>query len=444
MYKLVKFLVFGAFLCSVIGCGKDDPDETKKPDTPTLLPAFVSVEAVDASILLPGDDATKEITLKANREVEVAVPAEAAEWVTVTAAATDLAASTAKLTITVKKNETAFKGRAVTVSITARKANDGDNVSGASAKASIEIKQSLFGLPTADLFDWKADAAGNVSDVSPNKLAITVGPAKPAITLNLAYGLYEATIEDVSSEKYAADHKLYPAGHRYNSAFEAIGKEKYQAADGEYEVGSKRMSYYKIPWSTNTEGIVKAYKNAFSYELIFQAPEYLDNANTNLFGNVNPTHCGFGINRHNNMINFVSHYSFGSTDRLYHQDADSVDVVIDDFTKYYHVVATVDKSNPTESIVLYVDGVKVNSSANPGGRQLHFPTDYYAMSTGHEHAEADRTPQTEYLCIGGGSHQSGYPSFGAPHNTKIVVARVYGKALNQTEVSALYNYHKPE
>jgi hypothetical protein len=66
------------------------------------------------------------------------------------------------------------------------------------------------------------------------------------------------------------------------------------------------------------------------------------------------------------------------------------------------------------------------------------------MATGHEHEESARTPQTEYLCIGGGSHQSGYPSFGSAHNTKIVVARVYGKALNPTEVSALYNYHKPE
>jgi hypothetical protein len=442
MYKLVKFLVLGAFLCSVIGCGKDDPDDTKKPDTPTLLPAFVSIEAVDASILLSGDEDSKEITVKTNREIEIAV-SSGATWVTATATATDLTASTAKLTITVQKNETDFKGRSATVSITAKKANDDDNVSGASAKTSIEIKQSLFGLPVADLFDWKADAAGNVSDVSANGLAITVGPAKPVTTLNPAYGLYEATIEEVSSEKYPDDHELYPATHQYNSAFVDRAAETYMAGDGQsHAVESKRMSYYKIPWTTNP-GIVNAYKNAFSYELIFQSPEHPTNSNNNLFGNVNPTHCGFGINRHENTINFCYHYSFGATDRLYHIAEDSARVPVD-FAKYYHVVVTVDKANPTESIVLYVDGVKVNSAPNREGKQLHFPTDYYSMTTGHVHDENARTPQTEYLCIGGGSHQSGYPSFGAAHNTKIVVARVYGKALNPTEVSALYNYHKPE
>jgi hypothetical protein len=30
------------------------------------------------------------------------------------------------------------------------------------------------------------------------------------------------------------------------------------------------------------------------------------------------------------------------------------------------------------------------------------------------------------------------------HGTKIVVARLYGKALTAAEVTALYNYHKPE
>jgi hypothetical protein len=369
MYKLVKFLVLGAFLCSVIGCGKDDPDEPKKPDTPgtpggTLLPAFVSVEAADASILLSGDEGTKEITVKANREIEITVAD--ATWVTATATATDLTASTAKLTITVQKNEEAFKGRTATVNITAKKANDDDNVSGASAKTSIEIKQSLFGLPTADLFDWKVDAAGNVSDVSANGLAITVGPAKPATTLNPSYGLYEATIEEVSSEKYADDHALYPAGHPYNSEFVNIAAETYMAGDGQsHAVESKRMSYYKIPWSTNA-GIVNAYKSAFSYELIFQSPEHPTNSNNNLFGNVNPTHCGFGINRHENTINFCYHYSFGSTSRLYHIAEDSTRVTVD-FAKYYHVVATYDKANPDESIVLYVDGVKVASHSNPEG-----------------------------------------------------------------------------
>jgi hypothetical protein len=119
-------------------------------------------------------------------------------------------------------------------------------------------------------------------------------------------------------------------------------------------------------------------------------------------------------------------------------------VKVDDYTKYYHIVATYDKS-ATELIAVYIDGVKVAGSGSADiGAELLFPIDYYASATGHTFHEENRTPQTEYLCIAGGSHQSGYPSYGAPHDTKIVVARVYGKALTQAEVSALYNYHKPE
>jgi hypothetical protein len=425
-----NFCVASAFACSFVACGGDDD----KPEP--LVPAFVSVEAADASVLLLGDAGSREITVKANRELEITTDAS---WLTVSASATDATTSSARLTVTVTKNETAFKGRVATVSIAAKASREDDIVSGASAKASIEVRQSLFGLPVADLFDWKADAAGNVSDVSANAMTIIVGAAKPVISFNSVYGLYEASISEISSEAYPADHKLFPG----NSDYAAIGEQTYQAADGEHKVESKRMSYYKIPWSTNT-AIVNAYKNAFSYELIYSAPEYTDNMNNNLFGNVNPTHCGFGIQRRDNRNAFTYHPAFGNTIQLRQKDDAGEDVIVE-FDRYYHIVATYDKNSPTELIAFYVDGVKVGGSGSENiGLQLHFPTDYYAMQTGHTHNEADRTPQTEYLCIGGGSHQSGYPSFGAPHNTKVVVARVYGKALTPTEVTALYNYHKPE
>jgi hypothetical protein len=60
------------------------------------------------------------------------------------------------------------------------------------------------------------------------------------------------------------------------------------------------------------------------------------------------------------------------------------------------------------------------------------------------HTHDVRTPNTEYLVIGGGSHQSGRPTFGLSHNTKIMVARVYGHALTPEEVKALYDSTKPE
>jgi hypothetical protein len=117
------------------------------------------------------------------------------------------------------------------------------------------------------------------------------------------------------------------------------------------------------------------------------------------------------------------------------------------------VIVTYDKSSPTELITLYVDGVRTGGTGEENlGKALHFPRDYYGGVNGHQPDAPDatggdaegRTANTEWMCIGGGSHQSGYPTFGAMHGTKIVVARLYGKALTPAEVSALYNFHKPE
>jgi hypothetical protein len=452
MNKVSKFLMLGAVVCSAICCGKDEVE----PVVP-LVPAYVTIDAADASILLLGDAGSQEITVKANRGIEVTVDDAAKAWLSASVVS-DLTAGTAKLTLTATRNETAYKGRTGTVSLAAIATPDrtDDNVSSSSAKGSLDVKQSLYGLPTADLFDWKADAAGKVADVSPNALTIITGPAAPVITLNSAYGLYEATFSDISSETYAANHPLFPG----NSDYTSYAAKEYVTGDGVTRtVGSKRMCFYSIPWSNNA-GIVNAYKSAFSYELIYQAPEYkyadvvggeekVRNTNCNLFGNINPTHCGFGLNRGENENRFVYVTAFGTSTPVMEKDlaasADGKVGVKVDFAKYYHLVATYDKSSKTELIALYVDGEKVGSSgAADIGAQLLFPMDYYVGATGMEFHEDMRTSNTEYLCMAGGSHQCGYPAFGAPHDTKIVVARVYGKALTPAEVSALYNYHKPE
>jgi hypothetical protein len=221
------------------------------------------------------------------------------------------------------------------------------------------------------------------------------------------------------------------------------------------------MCFYKIPWSNNA-GIVNAYKTAFSYELIYQAPKYehpdvaggeprVQNGNCNLFGNINPSHCGFGINLGEQEHRFVYSTEFGTTTPVMELDLEAstpekkVGVKVEDYSKYYHIIATYDKSSKTELIALYIDGVKVAGSGTVDiGAELLFPIDYYASATNHTFHEENRTPCTEWLCIGAGSHQGGYGRFGAPNDTKIVVARVYGKALTPAEVAALYNYHKPE
>jgi hypothetical protein len=319
-------------------------------------------------------------------------------------------------------------------------------------------------LPIATVFDLKLNPDGTATDATGN-LTVETGPDKPKVELNTQYNLLEATFSEMECKNYAVNstdaekargwdvdpgNKYYMLYSRENEPDPMYYDSWEKDAAGNIvpirrKQGNRRMCYYKMPWggtdlqhTGQNEKLVNAYNSAFSYELLVTAPD--DKAvGGNIFGNINPSHCGFGIGGNSNRFAFTYSTAFGGLITVHAEEIDYVQGGVP-----YHFVVTYNKT-ATPNIILYYDGVKVGEASDDELKVhgLKFPADYYVQSNG-QHTHDIRTPNTEYLVIGGGSHQSGMPTFGLAHNTKIMIARVYDSALTPVEVKALYDYAKPE
>jgi uncharacterized protein YjdB len=309
-------------------------------------------------------------------------------------------------------------------------------------------------LPRAKLFDLAFREDKTAYDASPNNLTILEGPAKPTVEWNTYYGRYEAIIHTPKSKNYV-DDPLYGTVDYSSWASETYQDYRHRERPAEYPdprtLGEKSMGFYKIPWSNN-QPMYDAYTNAFSYELVFMVPVRLWTSSEHfyLFGNLNPSHSGFGImlwcrwgsdyTDPPSPIGFTSIHKWaeGSMHEMttpYPLEAE----------KYYHVIVTYDRHSTTELKALYVDGEKVASETENLGEYMFLPVDYYwgelnnMRDRGYEPGVTPRQDWMENLWIAGVAHQSGYPNTAeAPNNTHFVIARVYDKALTATEVSALY------
>ncbi|MDR3093286.1 MAG: hypothetical protein LBU62_01410 [Bacteroidales bacterium] len=486
---LFSWAVVLAIASGFSSCGDDDPEPVK------LIPAFVTVASGDQVQDLQGDATSKDISVQANREIKVTVPV-AATWLTATVKSADLTAGTAVVTFSVTDNTEAFKGRTATIDIqcVATPGRDDDNVNSASAKGTITVTQSLKGLAVADVFDLKWKTDGTPYDASANGIAIEKGPLAPIYAANGIYGLPTVTIPQVDSKAYATGTppedngtagRLYEIAiwernkAAYGDQFAAIADVTYWDHNGgEWSTSEsktmgdgKKMCYYKVQWggkpatpsaggasvvANDNKAFVDAYNTAFSYELLFRAPNQIASdppsiGGSALFGNANMTHCGFGINIRDGAIVFLTHTGFGNTMVVGWQDSGTgvVGVPVEEKVvpvenQVYHVVATFNKAEG--SAKLYVDGVLIASVTDNADFKTHgimFPTDYYGATNG-QHAHDRRTWNTEWLCLGNSCHQSGMPNWAGPDRAEYAVARVYGKALTQEEVTASYNYFKPE
>ncbi|GHT46792.1 hypothetical protein AGMMS49965_24570 [Bacteroidia bacterium] len=486
-------------------------------DPPALIPAMLTVAASDQVQDLSGDATSISITVEANRKIKVTVPAEAS-WLTATVGELEDVDPTtglgkATVAITVTDNTTAAKGRTASIQLELEPSRDGDIVSGAAAKATIQVRQSLKGLVVPDLFDLKLSADGTAVDGTGN-LTVEIGPWAPKVSLNSLYNRFYATIDQVESDNYADPSGSGPGfggpsgdglvmAQRFgwdvnpgNSFYELYNREyyandadkvKYWSYDQDgWRVqrteGNRRMCYYKMQWGgTNTSNplnqaatvgqndkIVQAYESAFSYELVFRVGEY--GFNGNIFGNRNPSHCGFGIIAEGasgssdpergeistgGRIAFVYNTVWGggaptTVDSNQPNASGSEEGVVVEPDTWYHVVVTYNRNAAIgqKAIVMYVDGKEitwVNNYDDLKNHGLQFPRDYYVGVNGeHNHEGVGRTPNTEYLVVGGGSHMSGRPTGGPRQGTQIMIARVYGKALTPAEVTASYNAIKPE
>jgi hypothetical protein len=457
MQKLFKFLSFLIVVTLVGVLSSCDKDEKETP----LVPAFVTVPTSYQLITVTGDVSVQDIDVTANREIKIEPLTE--DWITASVKAFDLESGAATISISVTKNETAFKGRNAVVKLSLVPLKEGDDVSKSTAKAEISVTQSLFGLPIATVFDLKLNPDGTAADGTGN-LKVENGPDKPKVVMNESYKLLEATFSDMESKDYTkstnADeiargwnidpgNKYYLLYNRENESDPMYYDSWEKDAGGNIvpikrKQGNRRMCYYKMSWggtdlahTGQNEKLVNAYNSAFSYELLVTPPTD-EGVGGNIFGNINPSHCGFGIGGNGGRYVFTYSTGFGGLTPV-QPEVPTVQAGVP-----YHLVVTYSKT-ATPNIVIYYDGKKAGEVTDPALKEhgIKFPGDYYVSSNG-DHTSAFRTPNTEYLVIGGGSHQSGMPTFGLAHDTKIMIARVYDTALTELEVKALYDYTKPE
>jgi uncharacterized protein YjdB len=307
-------------------------------------------------------------------------------------------------------------------------------------------------LPQATLFDFALRDDGTAYDASPNGLEIIKGPAPIDVRYNRTYRRNEAVIYTPMSTKYSETDALFP-GWDY-SEYAAVEYQDYRHRTDPVQYGAsstlgdnKGMGFYKIPWAEN-EAMYNAYTNAFSYEVLCMIPKHYwtsqHSQGQHLFGNLNANHSGFCIKLSTGWTT-VGGIIWQTYDAWGNGQASSIDEPgTIKYGEYYHVVATYDRHNPNVSKTMYINGVKIGEDTDHIGKYMHLPVDYYwGAQEGRQGKEYEagmvRQDWMENLWIGGMAHQSGWPgSAWGPNETHYVIARVYDKALSQSEIEGLY------
>jgi Cu/Ag efflux protein CusF len=471
MNKFLKFSMIAVLVCIMFSCKDDDPKEE------VITPAYVEVAITDQIQSFLGDADTKKVTLKTNREIELTLPV--LDWLTVKIDSTDLKAGTASLSISVTKNTTAFKGRNAAIAIALKPLKEGDNVSASTAKATIEVKQSLFGLPIADLLDVSFTPTGPV-DLSPLNNPVTdVLPHSeplnsvrggsfpdgypkiyPTISKNEAYGVftahfsgpqdgnergscaYRVNFADYSAVS-ASNNPRLPEGPvlPLNEIGKALTKEfaleclykrdlltyteeevKYLSASNATVAGTEKLNNRSYPFSATQ-----------SFGVGLQVSGGPKDANGKGSGRL-----AFYTETNENGVP-----PQGGAGGAICQAVDETQFV--EYDKYYHAIATYkyDETAKQGTLILYVNGVKVADTKT----QVNWNIKMAAPN----HTDA----LAQWFAIGGDSRKADIVKGNHFNDSfenwservwsgEIVIARIYGHALTAEEVSALYNFHKPE
>jgi hypothetical protein len=465
-FSFFRFFMLGALVCSAVCCGKD------KVDPPVaLIPAFVTIEATDASLSFLGDAESREITVKTNRGITVTVDAAATAWLTATVSATDAATSTAKLTLAATKNETAYKGRSATISIAAIATPGRDDdltVSDASAKASLTLKQAIFGLPTADLLDVVFTIGGTgcaARDISPAANVITDGLPKsdegyacsakvyPTVSNNALYGRPTAHFAGGTWENNeTVDVGSWSGfGNKCNngrgSCFYRVDLANYSIANlSNYYNKDAMTNNEQIPFTALGEGIMKG---SYSVEVIFKPaqPAFQYNRGKVLGWTQS---CGGSVDfsdtqgDHHHRLGFYNDMapepygtSNGGTEPMSPDGSANWE---DDV--YYHLIGVYDQTN--EVNILYVDGVEIDRKTSAGlVVKLANPKSTDALSQwlgiGGDCRRADPIVNGQALHIN--TDYENWCEFA--YTGEVVLVRFYGRTLSATEITTLYEYEKP-
>jgi hypothetical protein len=444
--KFFKYLMFIPLVCFVAACSDDDPAKEPLPE------AFLEFKtATDAGLIFKGEAQEIVVELNVNRELEI--EKGDASWVTTTPTVND--DNTVSLKIAVEQSD-ATKRRTATLTLTTKLAGETDK---AATPLTIAIEQGVFGLVAADLLDLVFDAPGNgpnsARDISPmanpvydmlpfSGLTPDCPKVFPTVNTDNPYGRGAAYFEGPNT--------CGKDGRRGSSAYR-IDVVDYSTYERDYH-GSDLAS--NTPFSLNPLGTA-ILKGSFSIEVIFK-PEVNTNGDGKLVGFTQSWGGSIAVgaeadNKFN--VNFyldATDIAIGSSI----SDAKSVafttkpgavigDKDLLDYGKYYHVVGVFDKATGNQSI--YLDGVK-------GTSERTFPANYVLKQA--DPKDGNRAALAQWIGIGGDARRSDpivpnvhinsdYENWAEGiYKGEIVLVRMYGKALSDSEIKTLYDYELPE
>jgi hypothetical protein len=435
-----------------------EPDG-KKDKPAVLIPAYVEIDAADASITFTGDAGDKEITVIANREIEVTFDEAAKAWLEATITPITIDATTgigtAKLTLKVDTNTNAYKGRSATVTLAAIATPNrtDDDVSGVST--SIKLNQSIFGLPEADLLNvvFTVDAVGTCAarDISPAQNVITDGLPNTKEDFECKDKVYP-TVSD--NTLYGRPTAHFAGGTTCNngrsSCFYKVDLVNYSVPNlANYYNPLNLSTNSQIPFTALGEGIMK---HSYTVEVLFKPAQPANGYNRGKVLGWTQS-CGGSVDfsdtqgDHQHRLGFYNDMapteyapSNGGTEPMSPDESAKWKD-----NKYYHLIGVYDKTNATHK--LYVDGALVDTKTSEGlVVKLANPKSTDALA--------------QWLGIGGDCRSANPVVNGSPLNPslntdledwcefaftgEVVLVRFYGRVLSATEVTTLYEYEKPE
>jgi hypothetical protein len=439
MKNLFRFFMIVALVCVAFSCGKDD--EAQQP----LPLAYLELSSqADATQYLQGDAGTKTFTVSTSRKFEAQSDAN---WCTVTS---DVEAKTVTITVTRNEYVTGSKPakRTGIVSVKALPEREDDDLSKVKT-LEVNVEQSVYGLPVADMLDVVFNAIGAM-DNSALKSDILTPNIAPATRLNPVYNRYSAVFEGNRIGGHAGDHffqiPLYtttvswadltangvdrtklpdPTLTALGNAFdhkdfsvEAIMSNKFINPDtgaplyGEQEYVSIQQS---AGWGLGFEGGNEADGGTFVFyhnwcDALLDLPKNRPTAQTdgNLRFGIRPT-----VTEGQPLVGAQP------------------DV-------FYHVVVTTDFG--AHKITAYVDGEKMAERIfNALTTTVTLPCleNKFANWIGLG-ADPNNPPTRDAGVVDLPKQRSQYSS-----NGELILTRIYGKALTAAEVELLYQYEKP-
>lgn len=432
-------------------CKEEDPQAADfRPGTP-----YITVDG--KSIAFKGKASSQKIVVDCNREV-IVVKSSGGDWISYDLVPIKTGDRITGYVLEFKATQSNVPKKRTASFILESLERPGETKK--APPVTIEIGQTPFGLPEADLLDVVFDTVGlvkngygNATDISPAKNTIHIGrsytrddgvtiPAKPpVVAMNDTYERFTATFSGPGSQ--------YNNGLRWGTCYYRVDFVDYKDVKSAPKKDSKQI---------DLNAIGKALNDSITLEVLckWNSPSgalYTDNDGVYRFSTPfsgmqrtgaamtpNQYKAGMGI-VHTGAVTFLTAQKDTCDSPTTHGVSDLTPT---ETGKYYHILGTY--ASGSKKIELYVDGVKIGESSIP------CKVSDIKMADPENPEEA----LAQFFVLGGNPRacdpfNNGGVKINTPSNDaaeqlfdgEIVTARIYGKVLTQAEITVLYNYEKP-